>query len=61
VTFTRALPGKLIPSSASLLFWATREFLKWQSPVVAASELLAMLALALRARFAQTAKQLARP
>jgi hypothetical protein len=60
VTITFALPGKLIPSSASLLFWATKEILKWQTPVAAASELLAILALVLRARFAQTAKQMAR-
>jgi len=60
VTFTCALPGKLILSSASLLFWATKEILKWQTPVAAASELLAILALALRARFAQTARQPAR-
>jgi len=60
VTFTFALPGKLIPFSASLLFWATKEILKWQTPVAAASELLAILALAMRARFAQTARQMSR-
>ena len=44
------LPGKLFPCSASLFFWATQELLKWQTPIVAASELLALVALALRAR-----------
>ena len=43
-------PGKLYPIAASLLFCATREFLKWQTPVVAASELLSAIALVLRAR-----------
>ncbi|MGA3176980.1 MAG: hypothetical protein ABSE19_06490 [Candidatus Acidiferrum sp.] len=52
--------GKLYPSSASLLFRATQELLKWQTPVVAASELLAVLALVLRARFMQAASQSAR-
>ncbi|MFI5097807.1 MAG: hypothetical protein ACHQT6_07520 [Candidatus Acidiferrales bacterium] len=61
MTFTLELPGKLISSSASLLFRATQELLKWQTPVVAASELLAVLALVLRARFLQTARQSARP
>jgi len=60
VTFTLELPGKLYPLSASLLFRATQELLKWQTPVVAASELLAVLALVLRARFLQTARQSAR-
>ncbi|MGB8494768.1 MAG: hypothetical protein WCE53_10245 [Candidatus Acidiferrum sp.] len=60
MTFTRDLPGKLYPSSASLLFRATQELLKWQTPVVAASELLAVLALVLRARFMQAARQSAR-
>jgi hypothetical protein len=60
VTFTLDLPGKLYPSSASLLFRATQELLKWQTPVVAASELLAVLALVLRARFMQAARQSAR-
>jgi hypothetical protein len=44
------LPGKLFPCSASLFFWATQELLKWQTPSAAASELLALLALGLRAR-----------
>ena len=60
MTFTLELPGKLIPFSASLLFWATRELLRWQTPIVAASELLAVLALALRTRFLQHAGQSAR-
>ncbi|MGA2301864.1 MAG: hypothetical protein ABSG77_14370 [Candidatus Acidiferrum sp.] len=60
MTFARELPGKLIPSSASLLFCATQELLKWHTLVVAASELLAVLALALRTRFLQTAGQSAR-
>jgi len=57
VTFALELPGKLLPSSASLPFWAAQELLKWQTPVVAASELLAVLALVARARFLQTATQ----
>jgi hypothetical protein len=57
VTLALESTGKLVPSSASLLFRATQELLKWQTPVVAASELLAVLALALRARFLQTAGQ----
>ncbi|MGB2676552.1 MAG: hypothetical protein WAN12_05660 [Candidatus Acidiferrum sp.] len=60
MNFTLDLPGKLYPSSASLLFRATQELLKWQTPVVAASELLAVLALVLRARFMQAARQSAR-
>jgi hypothetical protein len=60
VTFPLEIPGKLYPSSASLLFRATQELLKWQTPVVAASELLAVLALIVRTRFMQTARQPAR-
>lgn len=57
MTFTLELPGKLYPSSASLLFRATQELLKWQTPAVAASELLAVLALVVRTRLVQTARQ----
>jgi hypothetical protein len=60
VTFALQLSGKLYPSSASPLFWATQERLNWQSPVVAANELLAVLALVLRAAVLQTAGQSAR-
>jgi len=52
--------GKLYPSSASLLFRATQELLKWQTPVAAVSELIAVFALVLRARFMQAARQSAR-
>jgi hypothetical protein len=55
VISTLELPGKLILYSASLLFCAVREFLKWQTPVVAASELLAAFVLVLRARFSHGA------
>jgi len=55
VISTLELPGKLILYSASFLFWATREFLKWQTPVVAASEALTAFALVLRARFSHAA------
>jgi len=57
VPFALESPGKLYPSAASLLFWATRELIRWQTPVVAASELLAMLALLLRARILRTPMQ----
>jgi len=60
VTFALELPGKLFPPAASPLFWAAQELLKWQTPVVAASELLAVLAMVVRARFLQTARQSAR-
>jgi len=55
VTFALELPGKLYPIAASLLFRATREILKWQTPIVAASEFLALLAVLLRARLFQLA------
>ena len=58
--FALELPGKLYPNAASLLFWATQKLLKWQTPIVAASELLAVFALFLRARFLQPAAQSAR-
>jgi hypothetical protein len=56
VTSPFELPGKLISHSASRFFRATQELLKWQIPVVAASELLAVLALVLRNRFLQPAR-----
>jgi hypothetical protein len=60
VTFALELPGKLFLCSASLFFWAAQELLKWQTPVVAASELLAVFALTLRTRFMQAIGQTAR-
>jgi len=60
VTFALELTGKLFPSSASLLFWAIQELLKGQTPVVAANELCAAVALMLRTRFMQTTTQSAR-
>lgn len=60
MTFALELSGKLIPSSASLLFRFTQEFLKWQTPLVAASELLVAFALMMRARLMQTARPSAR-
>jgi len=48
------LPGKLIQYSASLFLRATQELLKWQTPIVAASELITLLAMALRTRILQT-------
>jgi hypothetical protein len=54
VTFALELLGKLFLPAASLLFWAAHELLKWQIPVVAASELLGVLAPVARTRFLQT-------
>jgi len=60
VNFVLELLGKLFPYSASLFFWATQELLKWQNPIIASSELLVALAMALRTRIMQTSPQSAR-
>jgi len=52
--------GKLFSISASLLFFLSGELLKWQFPVVAAGEKLALLAALFRSAFLPSALQLIR-
>ena len=54
MTSALELPGKLIPYSASLFLRATQELLKWQTPLLAASELITMLAIAVRTHILQS-------
>ena len=56
----RHFRGKLFSVTASLVLFLSSELLKWQFPVVAASEKIALLAAALRSTSEPFALQLVR-
>jgi len=60
VDLNNHFPGRLLWISASLLFFLSNEVAKWQFPIHAASEKLALLASAVRSSFWTTAVDAAR-
>jgi hypothetical protein len=60
VNLTHNHPGRLLTISASLLFLLSNEVLKWQFPIDAASEKLAIVVLGVRSVFGSAVPLLVR-